>query len=470
MTDLPASFRDDDAGLSEGLWVSHGKIGKREDSERQSLAQILNLVRSGVANTRLEIERISGLGRAIVSDRLETLAKTGLIDEDELGPTSGGRAPRTARFVEQRGLFLVAVLAQNSIGVALSTLAGKLLVEHHEPLDTSLEPALILKRLKTLFTWALEQHRKDRDIWGIGIALPGPVESSSEQPFASPRLPFMPGWESSSFVEELVTTFGAPCWVRSSIEMMTVGEMLTGTAQGVRDMLFVDLSREFNAGLVLGGQLFQSAQGRAGLMGHIAVSDDTSTLCKCGNVGCVEAIAGAEAVVRAASQAAQSGHSPQLAELLENNVELTVMDVGTAALMGDTYSAELLSRCGRLIGTALASLTNSFNPSVIVVGGTLPQSSDILLASIREAVYRHSHPLVSRDLRISRSQMGTSSALIGLARSVADEVFSPNILPRWIVQGSPVRNPETAAAIDSVRAALDRADKSRPPPMERVSA
>ena len=107
---------------------------------------------------------------------------------------------------------------------------------------------------------------------------------------------------------------------------------------------------------------------------------------------------GADAVVRQALQAASNGQSPQLAELMQTNGELTVMDVGTAALMGDTYSAELLSKCGRLIGNALASLTNSLNPSLIVVGGTLAQCSDILLASIREAIYRRSHPLVSRDL------------------------------------------------------------------------
>ena len=138
--------------------------------------------------------------------------------------------------------------------MALSTLAGRLIVEHHEPLDASLEPALWSRSgFEPFSTWALEQHQKDRDIWGIGLALPGPVEASAEQPFASPAPPFLPALgKFVPFVEELVATFGAPCWVRSTIEMMTAGELLTGTAQDVNDMLFVDLSREFNAGLVFG--------------------------------------------------------------------------------------------------------------------------------------------------------------------------------------------------------------------------
>ncbi|MDE2384102.1 MAG: ROK family protein [Alphaproteobacteria bacterium] len=461
---------EDDDGPAETLWAGTGRASKREDSERQSLAQILNLIRNGTANTRLELERISGLGRAIVADRLETLNQLRLIDEDELGHANGGRAPRTARFRESQALYLVAVLEQGSIGIAVSTIAGKLLLEHHEPLDALAEPAAVLKRLHTLFDWALEQHRKDRDIWGIGIALSGPVETSAGQPFASPHLPFMPGWEGLEFVESLVARYGAPCWVRSKIEMMTAGELLAGSAQGAHDMLFVDLSREISAGLVLGGKLFKSDQGRAGLVGHIAVGEDTTTLCKCGNVGCLEAVAGADAVARLALQAASGAQSPHLAEMLQADGEITAMSVGTAALMGDTVSAELLSRSGRHIGNTLAALTNSFNPSLIVIGGTMAESSDILLAAIREAVYRRSHPLVSRDLRIVRSKIGASSALIGLARSVADEVFAPNILPRWILQGSPVRNKDTEAVVAAIRTAVTRSARNLPPPFERTPA
>ncbi len=425
-------------------WRPGQRPVRRIDAEQQSLAVILNLIRTEEANTRLEIERVSGLGRAIVADRLATLTELGIVDEGELGPPNGGRAPRNARFRDQAGLFLVTVLGQSTIGIAISDLSGRLLVEHHEATEPNAGADPIIKRLKTLFDWALEQHRQGRDIWGIGIAVSGPVKPSAGQPFTSPSLPFMPSWEEVPFVEQLVAHFEAPVWVRSNTQMMTLGELRVGGGVNARDMIFVDLGREISAGIVCDGQLYRGAGGGAGMIGHIATGEGANAICKCGNTGCLEAIASSDAIVRAALQAVQNEQSPYLAELLSTNGELTAVDVGTAAIMGDAFCADLLARCGRLIGSTLAALTNAFNPSLIVLGGALAQNSDILLAAIREAVYRRSHPLVSRDLRIIRSQMGSSSALVGSAFSVVDETFASHVLGSWVSHGSPVKHPDLA--------------------------
>ena len=425
-------------------WRPGQRPVRRIDAEQQSLAVILNLIRTEKANTRLEIERVSGLGRAIVADRLATLTELGIVDEGELGPPTGGRAPRNARFRDQAGLFLVTVLGQSTIGIAISDLSGRLLVEHHEATEPNAGADPIIKRLKTLFDWALEQHRQGRDIWGIGIAVSGPVKPSAGQPFTSPSLPFMPSWEEVPFVEQLVSHFEAPVWVRSNTQMMTLGELRVGGGVNARDMIFVDLGREISAGIVCDGQLYRGAGGGAGMIGHIATGEGANAICKCGNTGCLEAIASSDAIVRAALQAVQNEQSPYLAELLSTNGELTAVDVGTAAIMGDAFCADLLARCGRLIGSTLAALTNAFNPSLIVLGGALAQNSDILLAAIREAVYRRSHPLVSRDLRIIRSQMGSSSALVGSAFSVVDETFASHVLGSWVSHGSPVKHPDLA--------------------------
>ena len=90
-----------------------------------SLVEILNLVRTGRATTRQDIERIGEFGRAVVTDRLGILAETGLLDERELGAASGGRAPRRVRFVADRGRVLVATLTQAAVGVGVADLSGR---------------------------------------------------------------------------------------------------------------------------------------------------------------------------------------------------------------------------------------------------------------------------------------------------------------------------------------------------------
>jgi hypothetical protein len=144
----------------------------RLESERYSLVAVMELIRSRRAQTRLEIERQSGLGRAVVTDRLATLMEFGLVEEGELGPAVGGRAPRRVHFCADAGRILVATFDNTTIGVGLADLAGRLRVEHYEAADPALGLAGALDRLDMLFDWVLDQYQEGRDVWGIGFGMP----------------------------------------------------------------------------------------------------------------------------------------------------------------------------------------------------------------------------------------------------------------------------------------------------------
>jgi predicted NBD/HSP70 family sugar kinase len=403
------------------------------DSAQSSLATLLNLIRTGAATTRQALERQSELGRAAVTDRLAALTQLGLVEEGDLGRPTGGRAPRHMRFRANAGMILVAVVDRSSVGVGVADLSGTLKAEHHEAIDLAVGPQATLDRLTSLFDWIIEEHGQadGGDVWGIGIGVPGPVEQKDEQPFAAPALGTLQAWQDFPFVEALAARFGTPVWVRSGIQVMTMGEARSGAGAGVRDMLFVKLSRTISAGVISEGRLHRGAQGAAGMIGHSATESGT-----------LEAAAGADAIVAEAQAAAAEGRSPYLAALRARGGELAVADVGHGAQLGDAFCAELLARCGRLVGEALAPLANLLNPSLVVLGGSVAETGDILLAAVREAVYRLSHPLVTRDLRILRSQMGNSSGLIGTGQVVAEELFAGPLLQRWITLGSPRRHPE----------------------------
>jgi predicted NBD/HSP70 family sugar kinase len=427
-----------------GAAPAGGRV-RRVDAGRHSLAVILDLARSGRANTRLDLEKQSGLGRAVVADRLATLARLGLLEEGERGEAKGGRAPRLVHFRAAGGLILVAAIDQTTLGVGIADLSGRLLLEHHEATDIAVGPAAILERLGTLFDWILEQHRGDREVWGVGISIPGPVELSAERSAAKPLLHFAPTWAEYPIIEHLLVRYRAPVHVRSTVQTMTLGELRTRRDPGVENLLFVKLGNAITAGLIAGGRLHAGAQGAAGLIGHIPAGEGSTAICRCGNVGCLEAVAGGEAIAREATKAAAEGRSRYLAEALEANGRLTASDVVLAAQLGDAVSAELLARCGRLVGT-------------------IAQAGDILLAAIREAVYRHSHPLVTRDLRIVLSQMGNSAGLVGSALAVVDELFAPDSVMRWIGFGSPLKHPDLSDLLSRAgRSILDEKRAPAPP-------
>jgi predicted NBD/HSP70 family sugar kinase len=425
---------------------------RRLDAEQHSLAAILDLIRNGEPQTRQDLERLSGLGRAIVADRLATLVRSGLAATGGLGQASGGRAPRLMHFRSDAGLILVAVIDAGMIGVGLADLSGKLLFEHHEATDQPGGPATALRRLAPLFDWVLEQQGGRRQVWGIGVALPGPAALS---PLA--------GWHGrielasvdrsvGPLLDQLARRYRAPLSIHSSVQMRTLGEWRAGNGAGARSLLFVDLGREIAAGLLSDGRLLHGAQGAAGMMGHIPVAAANQTICRCGNRGCLDVVAAAGALVEEATRAAGEGRSRLLVETLSANGELSVNDIGLAAQRGDAFSAELLSRSGGQIGTVLAALTNAFNPAVIVLGGEIAETGDILLAAIREAVYRRAHPLVTRDLRIIQSQLGNSAGLVGSALTLADEFFAAGFLREWIAFGSPLGHPRIAAHLAELAA------------------
>ena len=420
-----------------------------------SLVELLNLVRSETATTRQDLERNSDLGRAVVADRLTMLADLGLVDESELGTATGGRAPRLVRFAARRAAILVATLDQTAIGVGVADLSGNLLTEHHEAADLTAPPGQLTDRLSALFRWSLDRHATPAGVWGISLSVPGVVQSGAEGAFLAATPPVLPAWEGFPLVETLTRSFGVPVWMRSSVETMTMGELHAGAGLGQRAMLFVKVGRRIGAGIVWDGQLYRGGQGAAGLIGALPVTSVDRS-------GTLDALAGSDMIQREGLAAAADGRSPLLADILRRGgEEITAIEVSQAAQMGDAASVAILATSGHLIGQVVATLANALNPDLIVLSGSIVQTNDILLAAVREAVYGASHPLVTRDLRIIRSQMGSSAGLVGAARVASEALFAPGFLKEWVIQGSPLAHPAFAAFLS--RLANHPAPASAPP-------
>jgi predicted NBD/HSP70 family sugar kinase len=395
-------------------------------------------VRSRQAASRQEIERMSGLGRAVVADRVATLMAAGLVEEGELGATTGGRAPRQVRFNASAGQVLVASLGTTTLGVGLADLSGRLLVEHHERTDVTLGAEPTLDRIEELFDWMLQEREAAGDTWAIGLALPGVIEHSGGRLTSPLTLHLVPGWVRYQLIERLNKKFRARVSIDNEVHLMALGELRAGRGVGNQNLVYLKVGTGISAGLCLDGQLYRGAQGYAGDIGHVAVTDDDSTVCRCGNTGCLEAVAGGAAIARQANQGAEQGRSPYLADVIASGRSVTAADVGIAAQRGDPFSIELLTRCGRLVGETLATVVTAHNPSLVLVGGGVAQVGEILVAAIREAVYRRSRSLATRELQIGRAGMGKSAGLVGAAVSAVDELFSWDHLRSWIEFGSPV--------------------------------
>jgi glucokinase-like ROK family protein len=400
----------------------------------EAAVTVLDLVRDGRARTRPELVRASGLGRNVVAQRVAQLQDSGLLEEGELARSTGGRAPRELRFRADAGRVLVAELGATSTAVAMSDLAGRLTGQREEPSDVTEGPEKVLARVEVLLREVLAEQEQPGEVWGVGVGLPGPVEFATGRPIAPP---IMPGWDGFDVRGYFAERFRAPVWVDNDVNVMVLGELRGGLAQGQRDVVYVKVGSGIGAGLVSSGRLHRGAQGCAGDIGHIAVLADSDVVCRCGKVGCLEALAGGAALARDATVAAENGRSAFLAAALGRNGALTASDVALAASHGDPVGVQLLVRSATLVGEALAQVVNFFNPSLLLIGGGVAASGDLYLAEIRQAVLRRSLPLATRSLQVVRSPLGDRAGLRGSAFLVIDELLSRELLATWLPEGSP---------------------------------
>lgn len=400
----------------------------------RSTVTVLNAVREGKALTRPEICRRTGLARNLVADRVEQLITTGLIAGGELGRSTGGRAPRQLRYRSEAGRILVAELGATAASAGLTDLSGNLLASIEKPVGVQGGPEKTLHQVDGLMRSLVEEN-PGADIWGIGVGLPGPVEWETGKPVAPPIMPGWDGFDVRGFFSE---RFHRPVWVDNDVNVMATGEVRAGVARGHENAIYVKVGTGIGAGLFSRGRLHRGAQGAAGDIGHMAVSDPgRQVVCRCGNSGCLEALAGGGALARDAADSIDPRGS-YLAQLQAEGLEMTSARVIDAALHGDPVATELLSQSAELVGEALAGTVNLFNPSIVVIGGSVGRSSDLYLATIRRVVFNRSLPLATRSLQIVTSPLGDEAGLIGAAYTVLDELLSPAILESWIDLGSPV--------------------------------
>ena len=407
-----------------------GHAASLADEALDALVTILDELRSAGSQSRAELVSRTGLGRGIVAQRVAERLDLGLVVEGDVGPSTGGRPPRRIGFRADAGHLLVADLGATSIDVAVTDLEGRILGHRDEPADVSAGPEPCLSRIEELFGELVAATRDlPGRLWGVGIGVPGPVEFRSGRPVSPP---IMPGWDGYPVRERFTDRYRAPVWVDNDVNIMALGEWRSGIAVGHDNVVVVKIGTGIGAGIISNGRIHRGAQGSAGDVGHIQVVDAASIVCRCGNVGCLEALAGGAALARDGEAAAVAGRSDRLRIALDQHGRVTAEDVARAASFGDPYAVSLLQSAGHRVGLMLASVVNFFNPSLIVVGGGVAQSGDQLLAAIRETVYRRSLPLATRDLVVQRSSLGALAGVVGASAMVLEQLFSRDFLARWL--------------------------------------
>ncbi|MET3140870.1 UNVERIFIED_ORG: glucokinase [Arthrobacter sp. UYEF10] len=372
---------------------------------------LFQLLRDGKARTRAELALTTGLARSTVAARIDALIASGLVGAAGEANSSGGRPPSRFAFNPAARAVLAVDVGATHVIVAVTDLSGRVLAERRLAQDVAAGPEAVLGRVIKEGRALLEQAgREPRDLAGVGIGLPGPVEHATGKPV---KPPIMPGWDGFDVVPYVQRSLAVPVLVDNDVNIMALGERSAHWPDH-GNFLFIKVATGIGSGIISNGELQRGANGTAGDLGHVRVPRGDEVLCRCGNHGCLEALASGPALA---------------AELERQGVPARKgSDVLRLVGEGNLQAIQALRQAGRDVGDVLATVVNLLNPSVIVIGGSLGQAGEHMMAGVREVVYRRSLPLATTHLRIALSVAGDQAAILGASQMVTQYVLSPTAI------------------------------------------
>ncbi|MGG7444026.1 ROK family protein [Zafaria sp. J156] len=394
-----------------------GASAEAAEADLARAGEFLQLLRDGRPRTRAELAQLTGMARSTVASRVDTLLSLGYVAPFGGASSTGGRPPSLFALNPQARVVVGADLGATHALVALADLGGTIVAEVRESLPIDRGPEEVLAWLSGAVTGLLaDAGRPASDLAAIGIGLPGPVEFETGRPVSPP---IMPGWDGFDVPGRLQRDFDVPVLVDNDVNIMALGERKTAW-QDVDELMFVKVATGIGAGIIAGGRLQRGAQGTAGDLGHVRVPGGPDTPCACGNEGCLEAVASGPALARRLGvdvDSAAGGPEHKASKVIAQRLR-----------DGDLETVRLVREAGRHLGSVLASCVSLINPSVIVVGGSVSQAGEHLLAGIREVVYTRSLPLATKHLRIVTSTAGARAGVLGAAALATDHALSPGAI------------------------------------------
>jgi glucokinase len=242
----------------------------------------------------------------------------------------------------------------------------------------------------------------------LGVDVPG---------LASPGgivwAPNVPGWKRMPLGKLLSRRFSLPVLVESDRNAFVTGEAWQGAAKGCRDVIFIAIGTGIGAGIISGGRLLRGCGELAGCLGWMAVRDRFESPYKA--VGCLESHVAGPGIARAAQRIFQRPTDAR--------------EVVNLARLGDSRARKVIADAGRYLGLALANLVDILNPQMIVIGGGVAAAGNLLLAPARATLRQWAQPLAVKQVRISRSRLGTRAGLLGAAKLCFDGFDSSRCRP-----------------------------------------
>lgn len=395
----------------------------RQHTKEHNRNLVLKTIFEHESISRAEIARITSLTRTTVSDIVGDLLDEGLVSEIGVGESLGGKSPILLSLVEDSRYLIGLDLAHNQFRGAIVNLRGKIRELVTLPVnsqDGEAALSLVYKILDRLI------QASNEPLVGIGIGTPGLVNISEGVVVNAVNL----DWQDLPLARLMEERYHLPVSILNDSQAAALGEYTYGYNHFTESNLIVINARHgIGAGIIIQGQLFHGDGGGAGEIGHVVVVPEGGLVCRCGNRGCLETVASAQALVKQAQELASQPNQNQLPPALQ---EINLETIEQSFTAGDPAVQQMVLQTGRYLGMAISNLVGTLNIQNIVLTGDMTRFGRPWLEAIRERITITTLSRLAQETRLEIGQLGENSILLGASAVLANNyslLFNPAGMP-----------------------------------------
>lgn len=290
----------------------------------------------------------------------------------------------------------------------------------HKKVDTQAlhGPSAVLRQLNFLIK-ELIHEKISEEFYGIGVGAPGIVQKD-EGIVKDP--PNFSDWSEVNLGEILFKEHQMPVFIENDANVAALGESRFGAGIDYPDFLFVIWGTGVGGGIIIDRKVYRGPSGAAGEIGHTTI-DYNGPMCNCGNRGCIESYVGQRYLSERARSKLKLLNDPyKQSKILQFvNGKYDLIDpyvISIAANEGDEFAKNILLEAAELLGIALASVLNVLDLRVVILGGGISESGELVINNIQKTIKSRVLKSLRNDVKVLKAKLGNDAGILGAASLV----------------------------------------------------
>jgi len=368
--------------------------------------------------SRSEIAKKYKISSTTVTAAVRELIQQGLVYEDGVGKSSGGRKPILVKFFSD-SKFIIAVAITNSyIIIAETNLEAKIRRQKKFPVN-NLTGKLFIDYLIKSVNQFLKAYPDLTKCIGISITSPGIIDVNKAVICENTKLKL----KNIPLKEMMEKQFKLKIWLENDANAIVLAEKRFGEYRKFKNLIYITIDDGVGAGIVVNEHIFRGCSGGTGEFGHTTI-DRNGILCDCGNRGCLENYVNWPAIYSKVLSSIEQGKHTMMLELAKGDINRITPSIFRSALeKNDQLAKEIITDTAAYLATGIVNLVNLLNPDIIILGGKVAYDNHFLISQVKKLVFQQALTNLTNKLEICPISLGKDFRIIASAAIPLQEIF-----------------------------------------------